>query len=189
MEDVYIGKTGNYHWVSFAKRYLVLPEIVTIPSFVKGKYAVLTTFDGGPPFVYDQTEKMGWTKEGKIVWTSKIKDATDICKEGFEEMYVFDNKIPLPEIKVFVNYLYFALFDPEIVLRANPTWDRRLFDGQLKLQELFWEQMDKIKPISFASDGDHFNLATQDERFFANLLAKFRNPFLQVDKWNIIPDT
>jgi hypothetical protein len=86
-----------------------------------------------------------------------LDERLEIPEAGHDEWYVFED---LPEERwtpeTFVNYVAFTLREPQqIVANQDPTWDRHGWDWLEPVQQRFWEQIAKLKPITYVASGDH----------------------------------
>ena len=157
------GVRAGYRWVCVPTFGTILGRLITeIPRTAVGKVVAITSFDSGPTTPSKDEKARGWHCVGDVLWTSCIEDPLDLPFADWVEWYIFGEERDLPGLQVLVNYGDFRLDDPQVILKANPTWDRYLFDTQLKLQQVFWRQLSEFRPLSFVAEGDHFNFATQD---------------------------
>lgn len=79
-----------------------------------------------------------------------------IPQEGHDEWYVFD---VLPDLawkpEIFVNYGAFTLVPPaELYKSFDPTWERDAWDWLIPSQIEFWDQIERVHPVSYISMGD-----------------------------------
>jgi hypothetical protein len=68
---------------------------------------------------------------------------------------VFDAPLQSGSVAVFVNFGGFNLHDP----------------GIQPLSDLFWTQLESIRPESFIADGDFLNFVSRDQELFAAVCA------------------
>jgi len=163
---VTFGSNGTYEWL-VADEDIDLPKIC--PEIVLGKYVAITSIDSGV-YIPDEHERAtGWDSRGNIAYSPKIVNTGDLPKssEAYDEWYVFPRPIDLgnshlaenifevPQapghVSVFVNYGGFA------------------FDRPDTLTELFWKQIEWIRPESYIADGLYLNFATANKRLFASI--------------------
>ena len=130
--------------------------------------AVNTSIDSGSLAPTEKETAAGWQSRGKIAYSPKIKNVEGLPRAGWDEWYIFDNPTDLgtshlgenifevPQerghVSVFVNYC-FALHRPEMK----------------DLATLFWQQMARIRPESYAGDNDYLNFVSMNKTLFANV--------------------
>ena len=138
-----------------------------MPEIVLGRVVAITAFDGGPLSPSAAEAKRGWTREGDVLWTSRVDDPVrlPICEPA--EWYVFDARGTSPQSEIFACYGGFRLDDTEELLHQNPTWERQTFATARGLQQLFWEEIERVKPTAYlsASCGDFFHFVSRAELF------------------------
>ena len=160
------GSQGIYEWL-VADEDIDLPKIC--PEIVLGKYVALTSIDSGA-YIPDEHERAaGWDSRGKVAYSPIITRTDDLPRsaEAYDEWYVFlrpvdlgsshlaENIFDVPQmpghVSVFVNYGSFA------------------FDHPDALTELFWKQIEWIRPESYIADGLYLNFATANKDLFASI--------------------
>ena len=160
------GSQGIYEWL-VADEDIDLPQIC--PEIALGKYVAITSNDSGA-YVPDEHERAaGWDSRGKVAYSPKIINTDDLPRspEAYDEWYVFlrpvdlgishlaENIFDVPQapghVSVFVNYGGFA------------------FDRPDTLTELFWKQIEWIRPESYIADGLYLNFATANKELFARI--------------------
>jgi hypothetical protein len=138
-----------------------------------GKYIAVTSLDSGPTALTDEEVRVGWQSRNEIAYSARIQSAHDCRTErspggcaGFNEWHVFNSPSDLGQLShgnvfeasmttgqvyTFVNYLGFALHNPEMSALVN----------------LFWKQIDCIQPESYVADGDVLlTFVSRDEGIF-----------------------
>jgi len=58
----------------------------------------------------------------------------------------------------------------ELYKRDDPTWSRHGLDGLGSIQERFWEQLERVNPVSYIAVGDYDVVVTQRREFIESLL-------------------
>jgi hypothetical protein len=163
------GSHGAYLWLTTGQHDL--DSLLRVcPQALLGKYIAVTHQDSGPLIPTEGERQAGWRSRNEIAYSSQIESAGRLphgeCG-GFDEWYVFKFPIDLGQIwhgnvfeapltsgqvSTFVNFLGFALHNPEIE----------------DLTSLFWKQLDWIQPESYIADGDLFlTFVTRDADLFA----------------------
>jgi hypothetical protein len=169
------GSHGAYFWLSSAQHDLggLLKQC---PQLLLGKYIAVTSLDSGPLTLTDEERTAGWHTRNEIAYSPQIHTAEQLpygeCA-GFDEWYVFESpfdlgqlwhgnifEAPLAEgqVSTFVNFLDFALSNPEVA----------------ELVRLFWKQLDSIQPQSYIADGNAFlTFVTRDKELFNSVSRGF----------------
>jgi hypothetical protein len=163
---VTFGSHGIYEW-------LVADEDINLlkicPEIVLGKYVAITSIDSGAYLPDEQERAAGWDSRGRVAYSPKITNTDHLPRspEAYDEWYVFlrpidlgnshlaENIFAVPQapghISVFVNYGGFA------------------FDRPDDLTELFWKQIEWIRPESYIADGLYLNFVTANKGLFASI--------------------
>jgi hypothetical protein len=175
-----VGAHGEYQWLT-----KVEPDISALlrlcPDVVLGKYLAVTGIDGTTLQLTDQEKSNGWwtadharvfrgtswappqyRDDWKVAYSPRLtsihglpNETHDECDYGYHEWYVFDQPIEAGEMEAFVNWVWFRL--------NQPDW----------CTDRFWEQMERLRPESYLSDGAVLTLVTRNRDLFASVLAAF----------------
>jgi hypothetical protein len=161
-----IGLQGDYEWLVTDDDFDLLE---LCPEVVLGKYVAVTSVDSGEFLPADEETASGWQSRGRIAYSPKIKNAEDVPHDGWDEWYIFDNptnlgtshladnifEVPQEQghVSVFVNYC-FALHPPE---------------RGAGLADLFWPQIERIRPESYVADNDYLTFVSMNKALFANV--------------------
>ena len=168
------GSYGAYRWLTTGQHDLDT-LLQRCPEALIGKYVAVTSLDSGPMALTEEEASAGWQSRNEIAYSPRIRSAHDCRTErwpggecaGFNEWYVFDSPFDIGQlwhgnvfeapmtpgqVCTFVNFLGFALHNPEMSALVN----------------LFWEQLDWIQPESYIADGDVLlTFVSRDEGMFA----------------------
>ena len=156
-----IGKNGRYDWVvtghSLEKILQVCPELVV------GKYVAVTSFDSGPLGLNPEDIIAGWKSRNDIAYSPQLSAfgciprdqyesgmssiARQILEAWFQDRNVFESARKQTSFN-FVNFVGFAFHDPN----ADD------------LTDLFWRQLDWIRPESYVADGNRLKPRKQEHR-------------------------
>jgi hypothetical protein len=167
-EPLATGSHGDYKWLSSLHD---LTDLVRLcPSVVLGKYIAVTSIDSGDLVPTDVERLAGWTSRDRIAYSPLVQSVENLRYEGWNEWYVFAQPVdlgasrlgsnifdPTPkagEVGVFVNYC-FALHRPEMK----------------SISDLFWEQLERMRPLSYIADNETLTFVTRDESLF-NFVAE-----------------
>jgi hypothetical protein len=169
---VSVGSHGIYEWL-VTDHDIDLLHIC--PEIVIGKYVAITAIDSGV-FIPTQDETTsGWESRGNIAYSPKVAHIESLPREGYDEWYIFadpfdlgtsrlaENVFEVPiepgHLDVFVNYGSFALGGPE----------------EKALSDLFWQQIEWIRPESYIADGHLLNLVTTNKIVFTKIRDAVRS--------------
>jgi hypothetical protein len=165
------GSHGAYLWLTTGKHDLD-SLLQRCPQALLGKYIAVTSQDSGSLTPTEEERRAGWQTRNEIAYSPRIQSAERLphgeCG-GFDEWYVFESPFDLGQIwhgnvfeapltsgqvSTFVNFLDFALHNPEVE----------------DLVSFFWKQIDRIQPESYISDGNLFlTFVTRDKDLFATV--------------------
>lgn len=161
-----VGSEGVYEWLVSDRQFDLLR---ICPAVVLGKYIAITSFDSGPLVPTEGQKAAGWESRSNIAYSVKIHDVASVPSDEYDEWYIFDGPVDLgtghvrenvfevPQkqghVSVFVNY-GFALHPPERASLAN----------------LFWSQMERIRPESYVADNDYLTFVSANKTLFASVL-------------------
>jgi len=162
-----VGSQGVYEWLVTDQEFDLLR---ICPAVVLAKYLAITSFDSGPLVPTEEDKAAGWESRGNIAYSSKIHDVESVPRDEYDEWYIFDSLVDLgtshvrenvfevPQeqghVSVFVNY-GFALHPPERAGLAN----------------LFWPQMERIRPESYVADNDYLTFVSANKTLFVSVLG------------------
>jgi hypothetical protein len=160
-----VGSEGPYEWL-VTDRPLDLLEIC--PAVVLGKYVAITSIDSGERVPTEKETAAGWENRGRIAYSPKVHSVADVPREGWDEWYIFQSPTYLGtshlqenvfevhqqpgQLNVFVNYCL-ALHQPDM---------KHLID-------LFWQQLEWIRPESYVADNDYLNFVSANKALFAKV--------------------
>ena len=171
-----VGFHGAYQWLASDQENMNA-VLRLCPEVVVGKYVAITTYDSGALRLMDGDGQTGWRIRNGIAYGPRIGTAADLPEcariepaELYQEWYVFDAPAelgaishenvrvnpPAPgDIVTFVNYSHWVPGRPE-------TQD---------LTDLFWKQLEAVRPESYIGEGDDFlTFATRDPGLFDSVL-------------------
>jgi len=165
-ESIKSGSNPPYRWLTSADQYIgTLVQLC--PEIALGRHLAVTSIDSGDPWLTDQQSAADWQCRSRVVYSPRLtttaelfyqRDGTD--RPGYDEWYLFDNGAPdLGEpikwtenpfeeahaprpgrLMDFVNFFAFVLHDPE----------------QQFISNMFWRQLEWVKPESYIADGRDF---------------------------------
>ena len=158
------GSRGIYEWL-VADEDIDLPKIC--PEIVLGKYVAITSNDSGPYIPNEHEVAAGWDSHGKIAYSPTMVNTDDLPRspEAYDEWYVFTRPVDLGNSHLGENIFEVAQAPGHVSDFVN--YGHFTFDRPDALTELFWKQMEWIRPESYMADGFYLNFATANKRLFA----------------------
>ena len=165
------GSHGAYLWLTTSKECLD-SVLAACPHAVLHKYLAITSLDSGSVRLNDEEKQLGWESRNGIAYSPEIQSVEKLPHEWYDEWYVFKAptdlgklwqgnvfEVPLQygHVATFVNFGGFSLHDP--VLQD--------------LADLFWKQLEVIRPESYIADGDFLNFVSCDRELFAAVRTTF----------------
>ncbi|MGA7791730.1 MAG: hypothetical protein WCA19_01745 [Candidatus Acidiferrales bacterium] len=168
-QSPFIGSHAAFLWLT-TEQHDLDSLLRGCPQAFLGKYIAVTSHDSGPLTPTEEERGAGWQTRNEVAYSPPIQTVAGlphgICG-GFDEWYVFESPTDLGElwhgnifekpptsrlVSTFVNYLGFALHNPEV-------------EG---LVSHFWKQLDWIQPESYIADGNAFlTFVTRNQELFA----------------------
>jgi hypothetical protein len=162
-EAISTGTHGEYSWLASTEHYMV--DLVRLcPDIVVGRYLVVTEIDSGTPWLTETQQARKWRLQGGMAYSPRIATVEELFYQrdgldtpGFDEWYVFDAPRELGEI---------LLGNPSLPENAPKPGRLLTFVGWLSFMpdssdpgshspsEMFWRQMEWIRPDVYVSDGD-----------------------------------
>jgi hypothetical protein len=165
---VVTGSRGAYFWLT-ALHHDMSWLFHICPQLLLGKYIAVTSFDSGSLILTDEEKRAGWENRNEIAYSPLIESIQGLPESkcaGFDEWYIFESSSDLGQLSdanvfeaplapgqvfTFVNFLGFALHNPEVK----------------ELVGLFWRQIDWIQPESYIADGEAFlTVVSRDKNLF-----------------------
>ena len=170
---IFTGQHDDYHWLNTAD-YDPSALLDWCPQAFVGKYIAITSFDCGP-FVplSEEEKKTGWHDRNEIAYSPRIGRSRGLSWDNNDEWYIFDHPFDLGEVwkgNVFeapmtpgnlCNFVthHLALHRPELADLVN----------------LFWRQLDWIRPESYVAYGDVWLVfVTCDSSLFTSVLSALK---------------
>lgn len=166
------GSRGCYFWLTSADHDLDY-LLTSCPQIFLGKYLAVTSFDSGSLVPNEDEVVAGWECRGGIAYSPKIESVEKLPHDLYDEWYllgvprdlgnlfegnVFETSMQIGQVAAFVNFGGFSLHSHEMK----------------DLADLFWLQLELIRPESFIADGGLLNFVTCDEQLFAAVCAALR---------------
>jgi hypothetical protein len=165
-----VGEHDDYRW--FVGQFDGSLVDVVVDCHL-GRRLGISAFDSGLLHPTESEAEEGWTMQGSVALSPPLRAVTHVPHDGFDEWYIFDEQSsPEWSPEVFVNFSTFTLLPvAEIERRRDPTWEAHAFDWLIPLQERFWQQIARIRPLSYVAMGDNDVIVTRNRDFSSKLDA------------------
>jgi hypothetical protein len=168
-DSLQVGRVGEYEWICDSCGEGTLDHLIPAkPEIFLNRLVAITSFDSGPLTPDDNETRAGWRRVGDVLWTTPITDAELLPTAGYDEWYLFDQPIDLGNVVVFVNYTGFTVRDDIPPEADSPA------TSLSSLAVSFWDQLIRLRPVAFLSDGTGFNFASRDAHLFPVVLEWMR---------------
>jgi hypothetical protein len=178
MNELITGSHGAYRWAASATQNMnaLLREC---PEIVIGKYVAITSYDSGTLQLTERDRLSGWRSEGGIAYgPSDIRTLADLpdCArfepaELYQEWYVFTEPAKLGA--TYQGNVFTSPPSPgRFMAFVNHVRGDIVHDSQFRdLANLFWEQVDRVKPESYMAEGeDYTTFLTSNQALFGRAL-------------------
>ena len=162
------GEHGDYWWV-VGRFNGSLPDLVVAHHL--GLRLGISSFDSGPFHPTIDEIREGWTKQGNIALSPPLRAGIEVPHDGYDEWYIFDEQSsPAWSPEVFVNTGGFTVVPVEdIERRRDRTWEAHALDWLIPVQERFWNQMARVRPISYVAMGESDVVVTRNRELASRL--------------------
>jgi hypothetical protein len=168
---IHSGQHGSFYWL--VAQFSPGPLTRLTVRFHTALRLCITAFDSGPLLPSPEEEAAGWTVRGEVMVSPPLAEGLYIPCGEYDEWYLLEEPPPAdwtPE--VFVNDSAFTLVPVEELRKLDdPTWCRYGNDWLIPLQESFWEQMERVKAVSYIAMGDHDIIVSQRREFIERVRA------------------
>jgi hypothetical protein len=93
---IFSGTRGQYHWLTSTEQYM--GHLVQLcPDVLLGRYVIVTSIDGGSPWLTDAQRAAGWELRSGMAYSQRISSVEELFYQrdgndcpGYDEWYVFD---------------------------------------------------------------------------------------------------
>lgn len=178
---VNVGTHGDYEWLTTEHSFDDLLRLC--PEIVLGKYIAISSFDSGCYFPSDEEKAAGWEKPNDIAYSPKVQDALALPRDGWDEWYVFENRVDLGDMSNrHKNPFEIGVVEGHVYPFVNSD-GYGIHDPRNKaVADLFWEQFDWIYPESYISDGaSYLTVVTANKELFASVFQTLSELRVDVD--------
>lgn len=147
------GHHQQFDWLVAPTRPPAIAELVTRchPSHHLG----IACFDSGQIVPTEEERVLGWTVSGKVMISPPLVNGVEIPYAESDEWYLLEQpRVSIAEPELFVTYFGFTV-EPvdEINKWRDPTWDRQGMEWLRPLQDVFWQQIKAVNPVSYLAMG------------------------------------
>jgi hypothetical protein len=167
------GEHGAYQWLTTEFEADGLARLC--PKIVLGKYLAVASFDSGSSSLSDEEKANGWRLRNGIAYSPRTEAISGLPRtDGWDEWYVFESQTELGAL------CHTNPFDPRPgpgQVHAYVNSNVALHDGETgAVLELFWEQMNWIKPESFLGESEQYlRFATRNKNICSAILQSLSN--------------
>jgi hypothetical protein len=167
------GEHGAYQWLTTEFEVDGLARLC--PKIVLGKYLAVASFDSGSLSLSDEEKANGWRLRNGIAYSPRMEAIGGLPRtNGWDEWYVFESQTDLGAL---CHTNPFAPRPGPGQVHAYVNFNVALHDGETgAVLELFWEQMNWIKPESFLGESEQYlSFATRNKNIFSAMLQSLSN--------------
>jgi hypothetical protein len=164
-QSFFTGICGDYSWLVSGREFASLPDLVRQHHL--GSRLCISSFDSGPLTPSDDETRIGWTLSGKLMISPPLTESLEIPYDQYDEWWIFESEPHLgDDLEVFINYGMFTLVHPEVTYRSfDPTWEKRGLDYLVPIQERFWQQIERLNPVSYVGMGNNDVVVSRNHSF------------------------
>lgn len=144
------GEHGEYRWFVGRIADGSLPELVL--SCHIGLQLAVSSFDSTALHPNEEEVARGWTVRGDVGLSPPLTGDLDLPHDQFDNIGRF-TVVPGEEMQ----------------RRCDPSWERDALDWLIPLQKRFWEQLERVRPVSYIATGESDVVVTRNHSFAARL--------------------
>jgi hypothetical protein len=166
--EITVGVHGEYEWLACA--HCIDDLLMFCPEIVLGKYVAVASADSGHYFPNAEELSAGWESRNGIAYSPKVADVEALPREGWDEWYVFDDRIDLGGMAARESNPFVASLSPGEVY-AFVNYDDLGLHRPDSIAPYFWKQFDWIRPRSYIAESGHYLVViSTDRKQFATAL-------------------
>jgi hypothetical protein len=160
-----VGAHGAYEWL--ATEHSLDDLLRLCPELISDKYIAVTSIDSGSFYPTDEERAAGWENRHGIAYSSRIENAEQLRRNGWDEWYVFENPVDLgalaqPDKNVFEA----SLTAGEVYAFVNSNFGLHLPSMEF-MAPYFWKQFEWIRPQTYIAESDyHLMVISADKKLF-----------------------
>jgi hypothetical protein len=165
--QVTVGVHGEYEWL--ASTHCIDDLLRLCPEIVLGKYVAVTSVDSGRYFPTTEELAAGWERRKGIAYSPRIENVGALPREGWDEWYVFEDRVDLGGMAAQESNPFRASLGPGEVYAFVNYNDLGLNRPDTRsIAPYFWRQFDWIRPLTYISEsGDYLVVISTDRKQFA----------------------
>ncbi|MGA8087757.1 MAG: hypothetical protein WCA10_10645 [Terracidiphilus sp.] len=160
------GVHEDYEWL-VTEQYL--DDLLHLcPQIVVGKFVAITSIDSGIYHPTDSEIVAGWENRNGIAYSPRVEDAKALPRQGWDEWYVFNERVDLGGMLARDSNPFIASLGPgRIYAFVNSNFS---VAGTQGMQDFFWNQFDRIRPQTYIAESDYFlQVITREKELFGRL--------------------
>lgn len=161
-----VGSQGMYEWLVTDEDFDLLH---LCPEIVLRKYVAVTSIDSGEFVPTDQEKAAGWQSHALIAYSPRIQHVEEVPREGWDEWYIFNSPVDLGTSHLHENIFEHPLGLKELGVFVNFGWGFALDKPDKTLVNLFWQQMEWVKPESYVADSETLTFVSMNKALFASV--------------------
>ena len=173
------GSHAEYRWLASADHYM--DAIIELcPEVVLDRHLAVTSIDSGLAWLTDQQRLAKWECRSGVVYSPRLTGTEELFFQrdgrdgpGYDEWYVFDGQ-PRDLGEIIEGNPFLPEFAPRpgrLMVFVNTS----AFAFDAALAEMFWKQMEWIRPESYIGDGgDYLTFVSRNDRLFESVLQRLR---------------
>jgi hypothetical protein len=163
-----VGMHDEYQWL--ACRHSVDDLLELCPELVLGRYVVVTSVDSGQFVPTAEELAAGWEFRNGIAYSPMIENVEALPHEGWDEWYVFDDRVDLGGMAARESNPFEASLTAGAVYAFVNYCDLGLHRPATEsISPYFWKQFDWIRPRAYiAESSDYLFVISSDRKQFEN---------------------
>jgi hypothetical protein len=158
------GSQGIYDWLATDDPQVDLLEIC--PEIVMGKYVAITSIDSGVLALNEAEKAAGWESRGNIAYSPKVQVVESLPRDGWDEWYIFEKPTDLGTSHLGENVFELPVVQGELLVLVNYCFTLHRPEQDV-FAELFWRQMEWIRPESYIADNECLTFVSANKTLFA----------------------
>jgi hypothetical protein len=164
----YEGNRDGYYWLATRDEIRPLPNLVREAH--RGLRVGITSFDSGPLVPEPVEVELGWTVQGRVMVSPPLTEDLFIPHDNHDEWYLVERAcFDQHAMEIFVNSCGFTLASPS---ELEAPADREWLDFLQALQQRFWEQIQRLQPMTYVAMGENDIVVSRRRDFVDRVRAE-----------------
>ncbi len=167
------GSHGDYRWLASQR---VLADLLRLcPTVILGKYVAVTSFDSGPLILSAEEIAAGWVSRKGIAYSPLVQSPKMLPHDLYDEWYIFQQPVDIGVSRLGSNIFEPSLQAGEVGDFVNYCFSLHRPDTKA-LTDLFWGQLERVRPESYIADNEYLTFVSRDEGLFAVVCEALSRP-------------